>query len=134
LFSYAKAPFTRPLLKAAVVGKPKKDAFRLSNGLVLACYPCRPEALRGPRARVAICDEFGFFTSSDGHPTDQEMLRAVRYTLQNTKGRLPILSSPASQYGALWKLYSDWWANEKAATLIRATKKCPEGASPCRDA
>ena len=118
LFSYAKAPFTRPLLKAAVVGKAKKDSFRLSNGLWIACYPCRPEALRGPRARVSVVDELGFFITSDGHPTDVEMLRAVRYTLQNTKGRLLILSSPASQYGALWKLYTDWWANEKAPTLI----------------
>ncbi len=118
LFSYAKAPFTRPLLKAAVVGKAKKDSFRLSNGLWIACYPCRPEALRGPRARVSVVDELGFFITSDGHPTDQEMLRAVRYTLQNTKGRLLILSSPAGQYGALWKLHQDWWANEKAQTLI----------------
>ena len=118
LLSYAKAPFTRPQLKAAMAGKPKKDSFRLSNGLVLACYPCRPEALRGPRARVAVVDELAFFITSDGRPTDAEMLKSIRYTLQNTKGRLLILSSPNAQYGALWKLHCDWWANGKATTLI----------------
>jgi len=118
LLSYARAPFTRPALKAALRGKPQKDSFKLTNGLIIAAYPCRPEALRGPRAYSAVCDEFGFFISSDGHPTDREMLRAIRYTLSTTQGRLLILSSPNAQYGALYSLHQDWWANEKATTLI----------------
>ena len=118
LFSYAKAPFTRPQLKAALLGKPKKDTFDLRNGLTIACYPCRPEAVRGPRARVAICDEFGHFIATDGHPTDQEMLRAIRYTLQKTQGKLFILSSPNAQYGSLYSLHQQWFANEKASTLV----------------
>jgi len=49
---------------------------------------------------------------------DREMLRAIRYTLSTTKGRLLILSSPNAQYGAFYSLHQEWWANEKATTLI----------------
>ena len=80
------------------------DTIRLSNGVVVAAYPCRPAAVRGLRVCIAVVDELAHFISSDGRPTDIEMLRALRPTLAMTGGRLIILSSPYAQAGALWEL------------------------------
>ncbi|HKC96261.1 MAG TPA: hypothetical protein VKB81_19790 [Nitrospira sp.] len=61
LFSYATAPFQLvPILKQSVADE-KMDTLRLNSGVVLAAYPCRPAAIRGLRARVAVCDELAFF-------------------------------------------------------------------------
>src|SRR4029077_1518782 len=60
------------------------ETVALRNGVTLACYPCRPASVRGLRARVAVVDELAFFISTDGRPTDTEMLRALRPTLATT--------------------------------------------------
>ncbi len=79
--------------------------IELNTGVTLASYPCRPQALRGVRARVAICSELAFFESTEGNPVDVEILRAVRPTLATTGGKLLILSSPYTDAGALHELH-----------------------------
>jgi hypothetical protein len=77
IFQYAVAPFGRiAALKRILTGQ-HADSYTLKNGIVLAAYPCRPAAVRGLRACVVVVDELAFFTSSEGKPTDTEMLRAV---------------------------------------------------------
>jgi phage terminase large subunit-like protein len=77
LFGYAKAPFERvPALQAEVFSV-TADTIKLAHGVNICAYPCRPAAVRGLCARVVICDELGFFTSTENIPTDKEMLRAV---------------------------------------------------------
>jgi hypothetical protein len=105
LFTYASGVFDSvPLLRGTVVGR-TADTLTLRSGIVLAAYPCRPPAIRGLRARIAVLDELGFYRNAEGNPQDVEMLRAVRPTLATTGGRLVILSSPAGQSGALWDFY-----------------------------
>ena len=105
LFAYARAPFERiSLLKQSVVNQ-RTDNLALTSGCVLAAYPCRPAAIRGLRSRVVVADELAYYRSSEGYPTDTEMLRAVRPTLATTGGRLIILSSPYAQTGALYDLH-----------------------------
>jgi hypothetical protein len=117
LFSYATAPFELPLLKGHVVNQ-TTDTLTLKNGVMLAAYPCRPPALRGIRARVAICDEIAHYRSTEGNPVDVEMLRAVRPTLATTGGRLILLSSPYGQSGSLWDLYRLHFAKDDSPVLI----------------
>src|SRR5581483_6486506 len=79
---------------------------------------CRPASVRGLRARVAVVDELAFFTSTDGRPTDVEMLRALRPALATTGGKVVVLSSPYSQAGALWELHRRYHGRDEATTLV----------------
>ena len=117
-FKYAATPFDIvPHLKQSVLDR-KTESVTLNNGIVLVSYPCRPEAVRGLRGKVAVCSELAFFMSSDFRPTDTEMLRAIRPTLATTGGRLIILSSPYGQSGALWDLDRRHFGKEDSNILI----------------
>ncbi|HZR79689.1 MAG TPA: hypothetical protein VFD92_01230 [Candidatus Binatia bacterium] len=48
--------------------------------------------------------ELAFFVSTDGRPTDVEMLRALRPCTATTGGELVILSSPYGQTSALFQV------------------------------
>jgi hypothetical protein len=117
LFGYAADPFDSPMLSAGVVSR-LQDSITLGNGVTIACYPCRPAAVRGLRARVVVVDELAFFTSTDGRPLDTEMLRAVRPCLATTGGKLIVLSSPYVQTGVLFDLHSRHYGKDDSPTLI----------------
>lgn len=88
LYSYAVSYFDELPILAASVEDRKSQSLTLNNRVTLTAYPCRPEAVRGLRARVAVCDELAYFRSTDWRLTDTEMLRALRPTLATTGGRL----------------------------------------------
>src|SRR5262249_50424491 len=118
LRSYARAPLdVVPVLAGSVVGR-TAETIMLDTGVVLAAYPCRPAAVRGVRARVAVCDELAYFRSSENLPQDVEMLRALRPTLATTGGRLVILSSPYGQSGALWDLHRQHFGRDDSSILV----------------
>jgi hypothetical protein len=118
LFSYVRAIFDRVPLLAHSVATRRAETVTLSSGCSLAVYPCRPAAVRGIRARVVICDELAFYRSSEGFPTDTEMLRAVRPALATTGGRLIVLSSPYAQTGALYDLHRKHFGRDGANVLV----------------
>ncbi len=118
VFRYASRPFEEvPALRAMVVNA-TAGAIELRNGVTIAAYPCRPAAVRGLRAVIAVCDELAFFTATDGRPTDVEMLRALRGRLATTEGKLVVLSSPYGQSGALWDLHRRHYGRDDSPTLI----------------
>jgi hypothetical protein len=116
-FSNIAAMFdASPLFRRLVVHR-TADTLRLENGLVMTAYPCRPAAVRGLRAIVAVADELAFYRGSDMRPLDVEMLRALRPTLATTGGRLVILSSPHGRQGALWDLFRRHHGRDDAPVL-----------------
>ncbi len=118
LYAYAWACFDRvPVLRRTVAAR-RAEAFTLASGCVVAAYPCRPAAVRGVRARVAVADELAYYRNSEGYPTDVETLRALRPTLATTGGRLVILSSPYSQAGALYELHRRHHGRDGAPVLV----------------
>jgi hypothetical protein len=118
LFRYAQAPFeASPMLGRSVVNQ-TADTVALETGVTIAAYPCRPASVRGLRARAVVVDELAFFISTDGRPTDTEMLRALRPTLATTGGRLIVLSSPYGQSGALWELHRRHYGKDESTTLV----------------
>jgi hypothetical protein len=118
LLKYAIAPFDFvPMFTASVVSR-VADTLSLTNGLSIAAYPCRPAAVRGLRARVVVIDELAFFISTDGRPTDTEMIRAIRPCLATTDGKLIILSSPYGQSGALWELHRKHYGRDDSPVLV----------------
>jgi hypothetical protein len=74
--------------------------------------------VRGIRAAAVICDELAYFISTEGRPTDVEMLRALRGRVATTGGKLLILSSPYAQSGALWDLDRKHYGREDSPTLV----------------
>ena len=117
-YKYICAAFERvPVLAQMVTGR-TADSLALSNGVVVSVYPCRPAAVRGIRALVAVADELAFFRTSDGNPVDTEMLRALRPALATTGGKLIVTSSPYGQTGALWDLHRRHYGREDSATLV----------------
>ena len=119
LFSYATEPFTTvPELSRAIVTR-KSDSLELENGVSISCYPCRPQGVRGLTASpCVIVDELAYFRSSEGFPTDVEMLRAVRPLLATSGGKLIVLSSPYAQSGALYDLHRRHFGQDASTTLV----------------
>ncbi len=117
-FAYLCAIFdASEALRGLVVAR-TTDTLELENGVRVAAYPCRPAAIRGLRACVAVADELAYFRSSEMLPQDAEMLRALRPTLATTGGRLVILSSPYGQSGALWELHRRHFGRNDAPVLV----------------
>jgi hypothetical protein len=118
LFRYSTSPYERiPVLRSLVSGQ-RADAWSLTTGVVLAAMPCRPESVRGLRARIIACDELAYFRSSDNLPVDVEMLRACRPCLATTGGKLIVLSSPAGATGALWDLHRQHFGRDDSDVLV----------------
>ena len=117
LLNYVRACFDVPMLHQQIV-RETADAFELESGVTVAVYPCRPSAVRGIGAPLVIVDELAFFISTDGRPTDREMLRAVRTRVAATGGRVLILSSPYAASGALYDLHRQHFGREDALTLV----------------
>jgi hypothetical protein len=65
-----------------------------------------------------VLSELAFFRSTEGYPTDVEMLRAIRPTLATTGGKLIVLSSPYAQAGALHELHRRHYGRDDSDTLI----------------
>lgn len=120
LFKAATGPLEDVPSLAGEIMNRTADSLELRNGLTLLCYPCRPAAVRGLRARVVCIDELAFFIATDGKPTDLEMLRAIRPTLATTRGRLLVLSSPYGQSGALWELYRAHFGRDSETLVWQA--------------
>ena len=117
LFGYAVEPFdASPMLQNLVVAR-TAESLTLTNGLTIVAYPCRPQSVRGLRARVVVVDEVAHFIATDGRPTDIEMLRALRPTLAMTGGKLIILSSPYAASGALYDLHRRHFSKD-SSTLV----------------
>jgi hypothetical protein len=119
VFSYAVSPFGGlvPTLKR-LLNRKRTDTLTLESGVVLAAYPCRPDAVRGLRAVCVVLDEVAFFRNSENYPTDREMLRAARPCLATTGGKLVILSSPYGQAGALWELHRAHFGRDESPVLV----------------
>ena len=50
-----------PVLSAMLDGVPPMNSLRLTNGLVIQCFPCTLRSMRGFSIPVAVMDELGFF-------------------------------------------------------------------------
>src|SRR5262249_30978730 len=77
-------------------------------------------SLTRPRLDLRIERELAFYRSSEGYPTDREMLRAVRPTVATTGGKVFILSSPYGQSGALWDLHTKHFGRPSSTLVWQA--------------
>ncbi len=118
LLGYVRAPFRRVPLLRSMVTSDRAGVLALSNAHTIATYPCRPEAVRGIRARMVIADELAFYRSSEGYDVSREMLRALRSRVATTGGKVMILSSPYAASGALFDLHKAHFGRDDSTTLV----------------
>lgn len=120
VFGYIVRNFEARAL-APLVRSRTADSLVLENGVTIACYPCRPSALRGLRALAVYMDEFAWFMSTDNRPLDQLALRAAWPCRAMTGGELGIGSSPAGASGEFHKL-NRHFGRDDASTLVYVGK------------
>lgn len=118
LLKYARQPFeTLPMFQAEV-SRDTADVLELRRGTSLAAYPCKPSAVRGLMANVVVLDEAAFFVSTDGNPTDHEMMRVARGRTAMTGGKVIVISSPYGQSGLLFDLHRKHYGVDDSPRLV----------------
>jgi terminase large subunit-like protein len=82
-----------------------KDEIKLDNGIVIGCYACNYDGVRGRTIVAAVCDELAFWP--DGEDTAnsaEEVITALlpgMATVHNAK--LVKISTPFGKSGLLWR-------------------------------
>ena len=93
-----------PALNKRVV-RITKEEIVLDNGVVIGCYPCTYDGVRGRTIIAVICDELAFWSDEeDSANPAEEVLAALRpgmATVRNPK--LIKISTPYGKTGLLWR-------------------------------
>ncbi len=93
-----------PVLSAWVV-RTTKDEIELKNGIIIGCYACTYDGVRGHSVVAAVCDELGFWSDEDtaANPAEEVIaaLMPGMATVRNSK--LVKISTPFRKDGVLWR-------------------------------
>ena len=96
-----------PILSKRIVSKTKHEIV-LDNNIIIGCYACTHDRVRGRSLVAVICDEIGFWADGDAAANPaEEVLAALRpgmATVRNAK--LIKISSPYVKCGVLWDEFS----------------------------
>jgi len=93
-----------PLLKQ-YVGRERSEEVELTNGIIIACYPCSYVAVRGLSVVCAICDELAFWRHEvTSASPEEEVLAALRPAMATfPTAKLVKISTPYRKEGLLWQ-------------------------------
>jgi Phage Terminase len=93
-----------PVLSASVV-RITKDEIELKNGVIIGCYACTHDGVRGHSIVTAVCDEIGFWSDEEtaANPAEEVIAALVpgMATVRNSK--LVKISTPYRKEGVLWR-------------------------------
>ncbi len=93
-----------PVLTKRIV-RITKEEIVLDNGVVIGCYPCTYDGVRGRTIIAVICDELAFWSDEeDSANPAEEVIAALRpgmATVRNPK--LIKISTPFGKTGLLWR-------------------------------
>jgi Terminase large subunit, ATPase domain len=93
-----------PVLTKRIV-RITKEEIVLDNGVVIGCYPCTYDGVRGRTIIAVICDELAFWSDEeDSANPAEEVIAALRpgmATVRNPK--LVKISTPFGKTGLLWR-------------------------------
>ena len=83
----------------------RRDEIELTNGIIIACYPCSHSAVRGVSIVCCICDELAFWPHEDTAASpEEEVLAAVRPVMAIfPTSKLIKISAPYRKEGILWR-------------------------------
>jgi len=119
LLAYVKEPFeSGGPLEYLLTGNMTATSIPLNTGVVIRAFPCSSRAVRGPRAQVAVMDEWAFYRTSTGEPLEKKVAEAVRYSLLTTNGKQWIISSPYDEGSELHKLHEQYFGVPNDHTII----------------
>ncbi len=93
-----------PLLSKHIIGV-TKDEITLDNNIVIGCYACTHDGVRGHTVVAVICDEIGYWpVDEDAANPAHEVLTALRPSMATVRNaKLIKISTPYTKSGVLWE-------------------------------
>jgi hypothetical protein len=104
-FRYIRKYFRNsPILSERVISM-TKDEITLKNNVVIGCYACTNDGVRGRTVVAIICDEIAFWpTGEDAANPADEVLAALRPAMAAVcNAKLVKISTPFTKSGVLWE-------------------------------
>jgi hypothetical protein len=109
-----------PVLSAMLDGVPLMNSLRLTNGLVIQCFPCTLRSMRGFSIPVAVMDELGFFRLEGQAEADVEIQTSIRRGMVGfTSGtKLIKISTPYMRGGVLYEDFNRGFGQNDPDLLV----------------
>jgi hypothetical protein len=118
VLSYIKALLSRAPFKE-MVKKEIKSQVILQNNIVIEIKTASWRGIRGYTCVAAICDELGMWRAEYSANPSEEILEALRPTMDTVKESLLIgISTPKGRRGALWQAYKNYYGKNDDNTLV----------------
>lgn len=118
VLSYIKALLSRASFKE-MVKKEIKSQVILQNNIVIEIKTASWRGIRGYTCVAAICDELGMWRAEYSANPSEEILEALRPTMDTVKESLLIgISTPKGRRGALWQAYKNYYGKNDDNTLV----------------
>jgi hypothetical protein len=108
-----------PLLATKLADEPLTSSLTLTNGVVIACFPCTLKSMRGFSIPCGVLDELGFFRIEGSADSDAEIQASVRrgmISFPNT--RLLKISTPYMKGGVLYSDFKRAWGADDDDILV----------------
>ena len=92
-----------PILSKRIVNATKNE-IKLDNNIVIGCYACTYDGVRGRTIVGAVCDEIGFWADEDGAANSaEEVVSSLLPRMVNVRhAKLVKISTPFARSGLLW--------------------------------
>ncbi|MDV2502899.1 MAG: hypothetical protein RX318_02975 [bacterium] len=105
VFNYILAKLQRSPILSGMIAKETAEEIHLTNGIIIACYPCSFKAIRGLTVVCSINDEVAFWQIEGVNP-DREVMTAIRPAMVTIPhAKLIKISSPYAKAGEIWEDY-----------------------------
>jgi hypothetical protein len=109
-----------PVLAAMLDGEPLTNSLRLTNGLVIQCFPCTLRSMRGFSIPVAVMDELGFFRLEGQAEADVEIQTSIRRGMIGFPSgtKLIKISTPYMRGGVLYEDFKRGFGQDDPDLLV----------------
>jgi hypothetical protein len=107
-FRYIRNSLRKSPILAKFIKKVTRDEIILKNNVVIGCFPCNHDSVRGRTLIAVVCDEIAFWPYGDlaASPVE-EVLAALRPGMATAqKAKLIKISTPYGKSGVVWDEFS----------------------------
>lgn len=108
-----------PLLRSMLAGEPLAMSLRLTNGLVIQCFPSTSTSMRGYSICTAILDEIAYFALEGMADSDAEIQASIfRGMINFEHTKLIKISTPWMKSGILFQDYESSFGKDDPDLLV----------------
>src|SRR5262249_55185264 len=118
-FGYIREYITRSALLASQVDEVLASEIVLTNGLTIACFPCRLRSLRGWSIPAGVMDKLAFYRVEGQADSDVEVQASIRRgMIAFPSTRLVKISTPYMKGGVLYDDFQHGFGQDNADLLV----------------